>query len=175
MFKIILDFLRSGFLEEISNNNLMKLQVEAEYFQLSSLSEIIKHRLGVEEQNNSNSKDEVNVIVEGQTFKCKPHVLQYCDKKLIDQNGDFNARDIISRDYICLLERDWCGCDLAHAQPLDVYEITLEDLVRRVLSRLEENRVGDVEPPRRTVLSEDTGAARGMGLLPGYPNKKCFF
>ena len=79
MFEIILDYLRSGFLEEMSNNNLMKLKVEAEYFMLSSLLEIIQQRLGVEKQNNSNSKDEVK----GRTFKCKPHALQYCDKERI--------------------------------------------------------------------------------------------
>ena len=63
MFGIILGYLRSGFLEEMSNNNLMKLQVETEYFQISSLQEIIKQRLSVEDDTKSNSKDEVNVIV----------------------------------------------------------------------------------------------------------------
>ena len=151
MFEIILDFLRSGFLEEMSNDNLMKLKVEAEYFMLTSLLEIINQRLSVEEQNNSNSIDEVNVIVEGQTFKCKPHALQYCDKKLIDQNGDFIARDYISDHQ------------------------TLMDTVRRLLRRLEDNRVGDVEPPMRTELLEDSSTAIWMGLLPGYPNPRKWF
>ena len=153
MFEIILDYLRSGFLEEMSNDNLMKLKVEAEYFMLTSLLEIINQRLSVEEQNNSYSIviDEVNVFVEGQTFKCKPHALQYCDKKLIDQDGDFIARDYISDHQ------------------------TLMDLVRRLLRRLEDNRVGDVEPPMMTELWKDSCNAMYMGLLPGPPSKKWFF
>ena len=151
MFEIILDYLRSCFLEEMSNDNLMKLKVEAEYFMLTSLLEIINQRLSVEEQNNSNSIYEVNVIVEGQTFKCKPHALQYCDKKLIDQNGDFIARDHISDHQ------------------------TLMDTVRRLLRRLEDNRVGDVEPPMMTELWKDSGAAFFMGLLPGFPCNKYFY
>ena len=133
MFEIILDYLRSGFLEEMSNNNLMKLKVETEYFMLSSLLEIIKQRLGVEEQNNCDTKDEVNVIVERKTFKCKPHALQYCNKELIDQNGDFHVR-----------ERPGFN----------------EDLMIRVLRKLEDNRVGDIWPPQhRTEWCEDSAAA----------------
>jgi hypothetical protein len=143
VFEIILDYLRSDYLKNLSENCLEELKVEAEYFMLSSLLEIIQQRLGVEEQNNSNSKDEVYVIVNGKTFKCKPHALQYCDKELIDQNGDFNARDYI------------------------INHPTLEDFVRRVLRRLEDNRVGDVMPPQhRTELWEDSFAAHLMGLLP---------
>jgi hypothetical protein len=166
MFGIILGYLRSGFLEEMSNNNLMKLQVETEYFQISSLQEIIKQRLSVEDDTKSNSKDEVSVIYMGQTFKCKSHALQYCRKELIDQNGDFNARDISDR--ICPRQRNECRCPVAHVP-------TLEDLMRRVLRRLEDNRVGDVMHPKGTELFEDSFAARCMGLLPDYPNPKWFY
>ena len=172
MFKIILDYLRSDYLKNLSENCLEELKVEAEYFMLSSLLEIINQCLGVEEQNNSNSKDEVNVIVEGKTFKCKPHALQYCDKKLIDQNGDFQAKAISKG--ICLRQRNECRCFGPH-------ETTLGDLVRRVLRRLEDNRVGDVMPPLtlRTELEEDSEAARCMGLLPspyfGQNSSKWFY
>ena len=159
MFEIILDYLRADYLKNLSENGLEELRVEAEYFMLSSLLEIIKQRLGVEEQNNSNSKDEVNVIVNGQTFKCKPHALQYCDNEFIDQKGDFNARDISG--WICPRQRNECNCDRSH-------ETTLEDLVRRVLRRLEDNRVGYIEPPIRTELRQDSFAAHLMGLLPAY-------
>ena len=168
MFEIILDYLRADYLKNLSENCLQELKVEAEYFMLSSLLEIIQQRLGVEEQNNSNSKDEVNVIVEGKTFKCKPHALQYCRKKLIDQNGDFNAGYLPSGT-ICPRQRNECvSCGLYHGP-------TLEDLMRRILRRLEDNRVGDVEPPWGTELCEDSRAARCMGLLPGYPNPKWFY
>ena len=166
-FKTILKFLRSGSLvEEIPRRELFELQEDAQYFQLTSLMEIIQQRLGVEEQNNSDTKDEVNVNFMGQTFKCKPHALQYCRKELIDQNGDFNARDLSI--LICPRQRNECRCDRFHAP-------TLEDLVRKVLRRLEDNRVGNVEPPRRTELREDSFAARYMGLLPDAPNDKWFY
>ena len=161
MFNMILKYLRSGYLvEEIPRKELLELQVEAEYYQLTSLMEIIKQRLVVE--------DEVSVIYRGQTFKCKPHALQYCVKELIDQNGDFNARDD-TFDLICTTQRNACYCYLPH-------EITMEDLLRRLLRRLEDNRVGEVEPPRRTELWEDSYAAIGMGLLPVYhDNAKWFY
>ena len=155
MFGITLNYLRSGFLETLPESSLEKLKVEAEYFQLMSLLEIIKQRLGVEEDNNSNSQGEVNVIHKGQTYKCKPDALQYCNKQLIDNNGDFNAYDIS----MLICRRNECNCSNYHAP-------TLEDLVRRVLRRLEENRVGDVLPPERTELWEDSYAAIDMGLLP---------
>ena len=167
MFNMILKYLRSGHLvQNLSSEVLSELEVEAEYYQLTSLLEIIQQRLSVEEQNNSGTKDEVNVFVEGKTFKCKPHALQYCRKELINQNGDFNARDFIAR-WLCPRQRNECGCHRPHGP-------TLEDLVRRILRRLEDNRVGDVEPPE-TELREDSRAAMHMGLLPGNPNPKWFY
>ena len=167
MFNMILKYLRSGHLvQNLSSEVLSELEVEAEYYQLTSLMEIIQQRLSVEEQNNSGTKDEVNVFVEGKTFKCKPHALQYCRKERIDQNGDFNARDISS--WLCPRQRNECDCGRPH-------EITLEDLVRRILRRLEDNRVGDVKPPERTELWEDSFAAMIMGLLPVNPNRKWFY
>jgi hypothetical protein len=124
--------------------------------------EIIKQRLVVEEQNNSDTKDEVNVIVNGQTFKCKPHALQYCRKDLIAQNGYFFVANISS--LICPRQRNECRCGLYHGP-------TQEDLVRRVLRRLEDNRVGDVKPPVLELM-EDSCAAQVMGLL---PDSKCFY
>ena len=156
MFGIILGYLRADYLKDLTESSLKELEVEAEYYQLTSLLEIIQQRLSVEEQNNSGTKDEVNVFVEGKTFKCKPHALQYCRKEWINQNGDFNAYDI--SHLICPRQRNECGCGRPH-------ETTLEDLVRRVLRRLEDNRVGDVQPPIRTELREDSRAAMIMGLL----------
>ena len=163
-FKTILKFLRSGNLvEEIPRRELLELQEDAQYFQLTSLMEIIQQRLSVEEQNNSGTKDEVNVIVPGKTLKCKPHALQYCRKDLIAQNGYFFVANISS--FICPRQRNECDCGKSH----------LEDLVRRVLRRLEDNRVGDVQPPWGTELFEDSCAARDMGLLPGCNNPKWFY
>ena len=107
------------------------------------------------------------LLLNGITFKCKPHALQYCDKEWINQNGDFNAKDYISHR-ICPRQRNECGCYRPH-------ETTLEYRVRRVLRRLEDNRVGDVRPPERTELWEDSSAAIDMGLLPDYPNYKWFY
>ena len=45
MFGIILDYLRSDFLEEISRCGLLKLQQEVEYFMISSLQTVINERL----------------------------------------------------------------------------------------------------------------------------------
>ena len=154
MFKIILDYLRSDYLKDLSESSLKELEVEAEYFMLSSLQKII------------NQRKDINVFVEGKTFKCKPHALQYCRKEQIDQNGDFNAKDI--SQYICTGQRNECDCGRSHVP-------TLEDLVRRVLRRLEDNRVGDVMPPYLTELDVDSEAARCMGLLPGPPNLKWFY
>ena len=47
--------------------------------------------------------------------------------------------------------------------------------MRRVLRRLEEDRVWDVEAQMRTELSEDSVVAHLMGLIPGYPNTKWFY
>ena len=47
MFKIILNFLRSNYLEELSSKDLKKLQVEAEHFEIASLQQIIQQRLNV--------------------------------------------------------------------------------------------------------------------------------
>ena len=170
MFEIILDYLRADYLKDLTESSLKELEVEAEYFMLSSLLEIIKQRLGVEEQNNSNSKDEVNVIVLGHTFKCKPHALEYCVKELNDQNGDLIIDDVESSELICTIQRNDCGIDCFGA-----HETTLENLVRRVLRRLEDNRVGIVEPPCGTELREDSEAAMYMGLLPDCPNDKWFY
>ena len=166
MFEIILDYLRADYLKDLTESSLKELEVEAEYFMLSSLLEIINQRLGVEEQTNSDTKDEVNLIVEGNTFKCKPHALQYCKKELIDQNGDFNARSIPY--LICPRQRIECGCPMPH-------ETSLEDLVRRVLRRLEDNRVGYIVPPERTELWEDCEAAHFMDLLPDHPHCNKWF
>ena len=156
MFAIILGYLRADYLKDLTESSLKELEVEAEYFMLSSLQKII------------NQRKDVNVIVEGQTFKCKGHALQYCDKELIDYKGDFNAR-VDEYDFICSLHRNECDC-------LRPHETTLEGLVRRVLRRLEDNKVGDVEPPRRTKLWDDSGAAQLMGLIPGFhPNTKWFY
>ena len=160
MFAIILGYLRADYLKDLTGGSLKELEVEAEYFMLSSLQKII------------NQRKDVNVIVEGHTFKCKPHALQYCDKNLIDQNGDFNAsktpRNICQRCHKIKkinVSRDCCSS----------HETTLEDVVRRVLRRLEDNRVGNVKPPMRTELREDSWAALWMGLLPDYPNPKWFY
>ena len=167
MFNMILKYLRSGHLvQNLASEVLSELEVEAEYYQLTSLQEIIQQRLSVEDHNNSDTKDEVSVIYRGQTYKCKPHALQYCIKELIDKNGNFNARDI--SDHICLRQRNECGCGLPR-------ETTPGGVVRRVLRRLEDNRVGDVEPPRGTELREDSLAALWMGLLPDNPNRKYFY
>ena len=168
-FKTILKFLRSGSLvEEIPRRELFELQEDAQYFQLTSLMEIIQQRLSVEDHNNSGTKDEVNVIVNGITFKCKPHALQYSNKDRIDQNGDFNAIKDLPSHHICPRQRNECRC-------VDYHGPTQEDLVRRVLRRLEDNRVGDVQPPEGTELCEDFMAAFVMGLLPRYPNYKYFY
>ena len=160
MFKIILDYLRSGYLKDLTESSLKELEVEAEYFMLSSLQKII------------NQRKDVNVIYEGKTFKCKSYALQYCDEELIDYKGDFNAR-VNNINLICPLQMNECDCGRPH-------ETTLEDLMRRVLRRLEDNRVGDVEPSEWTELWEDSGAAQLMGLLPsqtwfGQNSSKWFY
>ena len=62
MVEVILNYLRSDYLENFTERELLKLEVEAEYFQLSRLQLIIKELLSVVEDQNSNpSADEVNV------------------------------------------------------------------------------------------------------------------
>ena len=158
MFEIILDYLRSGYLKDLTESSLKELEIEAEYFMLSNLQKIINQRY------------DVNVIVEGETFKCKGHALQYCDKELIDYKGDFICDYYYISDLICDCprERNGCDCILYHETPM-------EYRVRRILRRLEDNRVGDVEPPWYTELRKDSLAAIDMGLLPGYPNPKWFY
>jgi hypothetical protein len=99
--------------------------------------------------------DQTEFKVGSSTFKCKKSIFDYADVKLISFKGDLVAPN---QDKI--------------AEELG---ITLEDLMRRILSRLEDNIVWDVEPPRRTDLLEDSRAAIWMGLLPGYPNPRKWF
>ena len=92
------------------------------------------------------------------TFKCKKSIFDYADVKLISFKGDLVAPNHNKED---LMRR--------------INHPTLEDFVRRLLRRLEDNRVGDVQPPERTELWDDSRSAHFMGLLPDYPNYKWFY
>ena len=109
------------------------------------------------------SNGDVNIVVGGMIFRCKKSALRHCSPYRIDLNGDFRACFIPK---ICGKSRSLCGCAWPH-------EITLEDLVKRILNLLENNRVivNKIAPPTGTMLFEDSIAAKGMGLLPIYPTK----
>ena len=101
------------------------------------------------------------MIVNGQIFKCNRSVLQYCNRDLIDKNGDFVASTklVLWTLRICTKQREECKCDGPHAP-------TLEDFVRRILTKLESHTFASVRPSWETESMQDSCAASLMGLLP---------
>merc|ERR1719154_830738 len=124
--------------------------------------EIIKQRLEEEPE----EEEQVNVIVEGKTYKCKPHALQHCNEQWLDEDGNLDALVVFWS--FCKMPPDLCDCAQSHAA-------TMEDLVNRMLRRLEDDKVSYEQPPFGTELYADSYTAVGMGLFPrGFPPQKWF-
>ena len=84
-------------------------------------------------------------------IKCKLSAFSQANIKVFDDDG---SSSVIIQDYCPGLE-----------------EATLDEDIERILSYLEDERVGDVEPPQGTEWWNDSDNAQRMGLL---DDKKCF-
>lgn len=111
--------------------------------------------------------DQVELNIGNQKYMCKKSALVYANVSIIHENGQFD----IKTPKICPNQRSECPMYRTyHNQP---HETSLEDLLKRILTRLDNNRVGQVKPPERSELWEDYCAAVSMNLFSSPSNWFC--
>ena len=100
----------------------------------------------------------VDLKIKDNVYKISKVALnKYGTVNVIGDCGSIGGRMI----KICSKQRDrfyGCNCNSPH-------ETTLEDLITRIVTYLQNDKVQDLEPCVRTQLLEDSWAAREMGLL----------